>query len=243
MKVVAIIQARTGASRLPGKVLKEVLGKPLLAYQLERVRNCSNIDQILVATTKQKADDRIVSLCEEMDIYPYRGSESDVLGRYYEAANHMQADIIVRLTADCPLIDPSQVDYVIQNYFPNQHSLQYVSNTLKRTFPRGMDTEVFSFAALKETHVMAKSTVDREHVTRYMVNHPETFTLKNVTYHEDQSQHRWTVDTIEDFWLIKRIIETLYPKKPHFNLEDILHLFAQFPDWRFINSHIHQKYE
>lgn len=243
MKVVAIIQARTGASRLPGKVLKEVLGKPLIAYQLERVRNCSNIDQILVATTKQKSDDRIVSLCEKMDIYSYRGSEHDVLDRYYKAASHVQADIIVRLTADCPLIDPSQIDHVIQNYFPIQQPLQYVSNTIKRTFPRGMDTEVFSFAALKETHVKAKSRLDREHVTRYMVNHPEAFTLLNVTYHEDQSQHRWTVDTIEDFMLIKRIMETLYPIKPNFNLEDILHLFEQFPDWRLMNSHIRQKYE
>lgn len=243
MKVVAIIQARTGASRLPGKVLKEVLGKPLLAYQLERVRNCSNIDQILVATTKQKSDDRIVTLCEKMDIYSYRGSEHDVLDRYYKAARHVEADIIVRLTADCPLIDPSQIDHVIQNYFPIQHTLQYVSNTIKRTFPRGMDTEVFSFAALKETHVKAKSRLDREHVTRYMVNHPETFTLWNVTYHEDQSQHRWTVDTIEDFMLIKEIIETLYPTKPNFNLEDVLHLFEQFPDWRLMNNHIRQKYE
>lgn len=241
MKVVAIMQARMGSTRLPRKVLRKVLGRTLLSYQLERVKRSNYIDEILVATTDQDQDDAIVSFCQVMKVAYYRGSETDVLKRYYEAASHVNADVIVRLTSDCPIIDPVQIDKVIESYLSHQHPLQYVSNTLKRTLPRGMDTEVFSFQALKEAYEKADSKLDREHVTRYMVNNPQIFNLSNVSNSENYSHHRWTVDTMEDFTLIKQIIETLYPHKPAFTMEDTLQLFEKFPEWKSINTHIQQK--
>ncbi|MGJ9458020.1 cytidylyltransferase domain-containing protein [Oceanobacillus sp. CF4.6] len=241
MKVVAIIQARMGSTRLPGKILKQVLGKPLLEFQLERVSRSNYIDEILVATTDQHQDNAIVSLCQMMKITHYRGPEADVLKRYYKAASHIKADIVVRLTSDCPLIDPVQIDKVIQSYFLHQHPLQYVSNTLKRTLPRGMDTEVFSFQALKEASEKAESKADREHVTRYMINNPQDFNLTNVSNSKNYSHHRWTVDTLEDFTLINKIIETLYPHKPEFTMEDTIELLDTFPEWQLINTHIQQE--
>jgi len=241
MKVVAIIQARMGSTRLPGKVLRQVLEKPLLEYQLERVGRAKLIDEIIIATTDQKINDPIVLLCKTLGISYYRGSENDVLNRYFEAANQTKAEVVVRLTADCPLIDPVQIDKVIERYLLQQYELLYVSNVLKRSFPRGMDTEVFSVQALKEANQKAKKKSDREHVTKYMVNNSRSFHLENVTNNQDDSHHRWTVDTIEDFIFIKRIIETLYPHKPNFTMEDIITLLDQFPKWRMINSHIEQK--
>lgn len=241
MKVAAIIQARMGSSRLAGKVLMKVLGRPLLAYQLERVGRSVNIDEILVATTDKAIDDDVALLCESLGIPYLRGSEDDVLERYYKTALQVKADAVVRLTGDCPLIDPQVIDKVIDYYLLHVHEFQYASNTLKRTFPRGMDAEVFSFQALKKAHRQATSSADREHVTRYIVNNPEAFKLFNVSYSEDCSFHRWTVDTHEDFTLIREIIEAIYPSNPHFSMEDIIHLFEENPDWQLINTQIQQK--
>ncbi|WP_163537023.1 glycosyltransferase family protein [Gracilibacillus sp. YIM 98692] len=241
MKVVAIIQSRMGSTRLPGKVLKKVLGSPLLVYELERISRSKYIDEFVVATTDQSKDEPIVSLCEFMQIPFYRGSENDVLKRYYQTATAFNADVVVRLTSDCPLIDPEQIDRVIEDYFIYDYDLQYVSNVLKRTFPRGMDTEVFSLQALKKAYEKAVSKEDREHVTRYIINHPEIFKIFNVAHSKNYSYHRWTVDTYEDFTLIKKIIETLYPHNPHFSMEDIIHLLDKNPKWQLINKHIQQK--
>jgi len=214
-----------------------------LEYQLERVKKSKLIDEIVVATTDQTKDDPIVSLCKNMKIPYYRGSETDVLKRYYMAAIHAKADVVVRLTSDCPLIDPVQIDKVIESYFTCDYPLKYVSNTLIRTFPRGMDTEVFSFQALKEAYSKAKSKSDREHVTRYIINNNKTFKCLNVSNDKDFSHHRWTVDTIADFILIRKIIEALYPQLPEFTLEDIIQLLDKFPEWQLINHHIQQKGE
>lgn len=243
MRVIAIIQARMCSSRLPGKVLRKVLGKPLLEYQLERVKRSKLIDEIVVATTDQTIDNPIVFLCENMNISYFRGSETDVLERYYMAAIHAKADVVVRLTSDCPLIDPAQIDKIIESYFSWDHPLKYASNTLIRTFPRGMDTEVFSFQALKEAHNKAKLTSDREHVTKYIIKNTEKFKLLNISNDKDFSHHRWTVDTDVDFILIKKIIEALYPQLPEFTLEDTLQLLDKFPEWQSINNHIQQKEE
>lgn len=243
MRVVAIMQARMCSSRLPGKVLLKVLGKPLLEYQLERVNRSKFIDEIVVATTDQTIDDPIVTLCKNMEISYYRGSETDVLKRYYMAAIQTKADVVVRLTSDCPLIDPAQIDKVIESYFTCDHPLKYVSNTLIRTFPRGMDTEVFSFHALKEAYDKAELKVDREHVTRYMINNDGVFKLLNVSNDKDFSHHRWTVDTQADFLLIKKIIGALYQQSSEFTLEDIIQLLDKYPEWQMINHHIQQKDE
>ncbi|WP_017726250.1 cytidylyltransferase domain-containing protein [Halalkalibacterium ligniniphilum] len=240
MKVVAIIQARMGSTRLPGKVLKAVMGKPLLAYQLDRLLKAESVDEIVIATTNQKADDPIVAFCKEKGIPYYRGSEMDVLSRYYEAAKKYQADAIVRMTSDCPIIDPSVVEEVIAVYKTGVY--EYVSNTLERSFPRGMDTEIFSMAILKKAYDEADQPFEREHVTPYFYLHQSLFKLGNVCCkHGDMSEHRWTVDTEEDFALIKTIIEQLYPRNPHFTLEETLALVEAHPEWSKINAHIEQK--
>src|SRR5690625_3903474 len=211
MKTVAIIQARMGSTRLPGKVLKEVLGKPLLAYQIERVKRATKIDDIVVATTNEKIDDDIVNFCELHHINVYRGSEEDVLARYYEAAVEFDADVVVRLTSDCPLIEPNVIDQVIQLYF-NEQPVDYVSNTFKRTYPRGLDTEVFSFEVLEKAYNEATLERDREHVTAYMYTNKDIFSFAFLENIEDYSHHRWTVDTEEDFDLVSRILQSIYPQ-------------------------------
>jgi spore coat polysaccharide biosynthesis protein SpsF len=241
MKVAAIIQARMGSTRLPGKVLKKVLGKTLLEYQIERVKRAKTIDEIIIATTKKESDDPIVQLCQQLSIPYYRGSEEDVLSRYYKAATEFNVDVIVRLTSDCPIIDPNVIDKVIGCYLENRDQYDYVSNTLMRTYPRGLDTEVMSYEVLKRAHEEAKELVYREHVTAYIYNHPNHFNLCNVLNEKDDSKHRWTVDTEEDFLLIKNILETLYPLNPLFTLEDVIQILRDKPEWVEINAHIEQK--
>lgn len=241
MKVAAIIQARMGSTRLPGKVLKKVLGKTLLEYQIERVKRAKTIDEIIIATTTKESDDPIVQLCQQLSIPYYRGSEEDVLSRYYEAAAEFNVDVIVRLTSDCPIIDPNVIDKVIKHYLENKDQYDYVSNSLTRTYPRGLDTEVMSYEVLKKAHEEAKDWVYREHVTAYIYHHPNQFKLCNVLNEKGESNHRWTVDTEEDFLLIKNVLETLYPINPLFTLEDVIQILRDKPEWVEINVHIEQK--
>lgn len=240
MKTVIIVQARMTSSRLPGKVLRSVLNKPLLEFQMERLKRVKLADGIVIATTINDTDIPIVSLCERLSILYYRGSEDDVLARYWGAAKAYQADLIVRVTSDCPVIDPGVIDSVIHFYLDNSTKYDYVSNVLVRTYPRGMDAEVFSFSALNEAFREATEQTDREHVTPFIHRQPQRYRLANVFYPEDQSQHRWTVDTLEDFELIKKIIENLYPVNPKFSLEDVLKLLKSYPEWSNINAHIEQ---
>lgn len=242
MKTVIIVQARMTSTRLPGKVVKKVLGKPLLEYQIERLKRVKLADEIVVATTINEADQPVVNLCDRISVPYFRGSEADVLSRYHGAAKARQAHTVVRLTADCPIIDPHVVDRVIGFYLNHDSKFDYVSNCLLRTYPRGMDTEVFSFRALNEAFNEATEQQDREHVTPFMYRQPQRYRLANVSYHEDQSHHRWTVDTQEDFELIMRIIEALYQIKREFCLEDVLNLFKEDPDLFLINAHVEQKY-
>lgn len=239
MKIVAIIQARMGSTRLPGKVMKKVLGKSLIKYQIERVHRSEYIDEIVIATTTKEKDLPIIQFCNQHSIPYYRGSEENVLSRYYEAAKLFNADIIVRLTSDCPIIDPQIMDQVIQYYLENNYD--YVSNTLVRTYPRGMDTEVFSFDVLEKVYLEAKESNHKEHVTSYIYQHPEIFHLGCVTNDVDYSHHRWTVDTEEDYQLIKKIIEHLYPVNSQFQLKDVLLLLEKHPDWLEINAKVKQK--
>lgn len=242
MKVAAIIQARMGSTRLPGKVLKRVLGKTLLEFQLERVKRCKTIDEIIVATTTENQDQPIVDLCESLEITCFRGSEHDVLSRYYEAATHYEVDVVVRLTSDCPLIDPEVVDNVVSKYLSKQEQYDYASNTLDRTYPRGLDTEVFSYDSLQSAYNQANLNRDREHVTAYFYTNPNQFRLLSIKHqNNDLSEFRWTVDTIEDFELIEKIISTLYPSQPSFRLEDVIHLLNENPEWNKINANVEQK--
>ena len=241
MNVTAIIQARMGSTRLPGKILKKVEGKPLLAIQLERLQASKELDQIVIATTNEKQDDVIAQFCEVQGINYYRGSEQDVLKRYYEAAKTFGGEIIVRLTSDCPIIDPQIVDEVIVFYKKNRLIYDYVSNTVERTYPRGLDTEVFSFKAMEKAYFEASLESEREHVTLYLHTNPDVFSIGSWKGKEDYSEHRWTVDTPEDFELIKLILEKLYLHNPLFSLEDTIAVMLQNPTWKKINEHIEQK--
>lgn len=241
MRIEAFIQARMESTRLPGKVLKKVLGKPLLEFLIERLYYSKEIDEIVVLTTREIADDPIVSFCEEKKIPCLRGSEEDVLDRYYQAALQRKIDGIVRITSDCPLIDPDVVDQLIKTFRREYPKLDYVSNTLERTFPRGLDAEVFSFNALEKAFQNAIYPEEREHVTLYLYRHPEQFTLKNIAHIPSLGHHRWTVDTPEDFALIRLILENLYPIQPQFRLNDILDLLSHHSEWIKLNAHIEQK--
>ncbi|MHC5737313.1 cytidylyltransferase domain-containing protein [Nostoc sp.] len=241
MKTVIIVQARMTSTRLPGKVLKKVLDKPLLEYQIERLKRVNLADEIVIATTINSTDLPIIELCNRLSVPYFRGSENDVLARYHGAAKEHHADVVVRITSDCPLIDPQVIDKVIQFYLDYRYKYDYVSNCLERSYPRGMDTEVFSFLALHQAFLEATEQPEREHVTPFINMQPERYRLTQVVYSENQSLHRWTVDTADDFELIKRIIEALYPKFPNFTLEDCLDLLKQYPDWPIINAHVEQK--
>jgi spore coat polysaccharide biosynthesis protein SpsF len=229
------------STRLPGKIMKEVLGKSLLEYQCERMKRVKSADEIVIATTGGDADRVIVDFCDRLSIPCFRGSEQDVLSRYYEAAKAFHADVVVRLTSDCPLIDPSVVERVLQHYFDPSAEYDYVSNCLIRTYPRGMDTEVFPVRVLEEALQEATDPEDREHVTSFFYRRDRRYRLSNVAYSRDCSRHRWTVDTGEDFILIKRILENLYPATPDFSMEDVLHLVEKDPGLFAINAHVEQK--
>lgn len=241
MKTVIISQARMTSTRLPGKVLRTVLDKSLLEYQIERLRRVELSDYLIIATTVNPQDDPIVALCEQLGTAYYRGPEEDVLARFYEAATLHSADTVVRVTSDCPLIDPEVVNSVIAFYQARFPEFSYVSNTLQRTFPRGMDTEVFSYQSLEQAFLNGKEKWQREHVTPYIHQNPTRFSLANVAAERDYSHHRWTVDTMEDFSLIKKIIESLYPKNRRFSLQDCLHLLDRLPEWAALNAMVEQK--
>jgi spore coat polysaccharide biosynthesis protein SpsF len=241
MRVVGIVQARMTSTRLPGKVLKEVLGKPLLQYELERLFRIPSLNDLVVATTENASDNPVAELASACGAGLFRGSEEDVLARYYGAAREANADVVVRFTADCPLIDPVVSEKVIRHYLDHAESFEYVSNTLVRSFPRGLDTEVFSFSGLDTAFHEAVAPAEREHVTPFLYRNPDRFRLGNVVHGEDLSHHRWTVDTQEDFELIRLLLEALYPEKPDFILGDVLSVFKKIPELWEINASVRQK--
>ena len=241
-RVVIITQARMTSTRLPGKIAIQILGKSLLEYHIERLKRSSLGSQVVVATTTNSSDDIIVKTSEGLGVDVYRGLEHDVLARYYHAAIKFEADIIVRVTSDCPIIDPEIVDKTISHYLSLLPDIDYVSNCrIRQTYPRGLDTEVFSFANLQLAYERAKEPFEREHVTPFLWLHPERFALSNVEHDVDLSHHRWTVDTPADVDLIKRMLEASYLSNPGFNLQDYLKLIDENPEWKYINSHINQK--
>lgn len=241
MNTLIIVQARMTSTRLPGKVLKEVQGMPLLAYQIERLRRAKLATGIVVATTVNDTDLPIVDLCRRLDIPVSRGSEHNVLARYYEAAKLHHADVIVRVTSDCPVIDPAVIDEVIGFYLDHRAEYDYVSNALTQSYPYGMAVEVFPVKVLEEAHREASAKHEREHVTPFVYTRVHRYRIGHVVHPENRSHHRWTVDTPEDFELVRRIIEALYPEKPEFDTQDILELLKHHPEWSKINTHIKQK--
>ena len=233
--IAAIVQARMASSRLPGKVLKEVLGRQLLSFLLERLRNVNKIDKIIIATTVNKEDDPIVELCNRESVFYFRGSENDVLDRYYQAAKKFDVNDIMRITADCPLIDPRICENIIKIYF--ESDIDYIHTG--QTFAEGLDCEVLSFNVLERSRQEASLLSEREHVTQYVHNHPELF--KKVTFHNktDDSKYRFTVDEQEDFLVVKAIFEGLYDTHPSlFSTAEIKNFLNANPDIFQINANI-----
>ncbi|MCS6131034.1 acylneuraminate cytidylyltransferase [Clostridium botulinum] len=242
MKVVCIVQARMGSTRLPGKILKNICGKTILEHDIDRLKRVKNIDKIVIATTTLERDNAVVEEAKRLGVTYFRGSEEDVLSRYYYAAKENNADVIVRVTSDCPLIDSEITDKTIHFYLENCDKYDYVSNSLKRTYPRGLDTEVFSYKILTKTFSEATYKKDREHVTAYIWGNPNIFNLGCYENNIDYSHLRWTLDTSEDLELINRIYHYLYnDKSNNFNMNDILKLYEKYPELRKINIDIKQK--
>lgn len=239
--VVAIIQARTGSTRLPGKVLMDISGKSMLGHVVERLSYCKFLDKTVIATTDMKSDDGIEKFCDDNGVFCFRGSEKDVLQRYYEAARANSASAIVRITADCPLIDPHVVDKAVMAYLDRFDSYDGASNVIRRTYPRGLDVEVVSFQSLEECHKEAKEAYQREHVTVYLYENPSKFNLYSVEQDDDLSLLRWTVDEDFDFKLISEIYKRLYRKGGMFYMEDVVNLLKKCPELKSINSGIKQK--
>jgi spore coat polysaccharide biosynthesis protein SpsF len=241
MKTALIVQARMGSSRLPGKVMLRVLGKTLIEYQVERLSRCSEVDELIIATTVQDLDDPIADLCKKLGVHVYRGSVEDVLSRYYEAAKISQANLVVRCNSDCPLIDHRVVDGVIRHFKEGFPAYDYASNILMPTYPTGMHTEVFTFQALKKAFNASVSPEEREHVTPFVYRNPKMFNLSNVKIDQDLSKIRLTIDYQEDYEVIKKVIEGLYPKNHDFNMWDIINFLNNNPEISKVNSHFEKK--
>jgi len=243
-KVTAIIQARMGSMRLPGKVMMDLAGRPVLWHVVDRLRHSKTLDEIVVATTIQREDDVIEDHCWHNSFKIYRGSSEDVLSRYFEAARESEASTVVRITSDCPVIDPAIVDTMVSEFGRRNKSLQtldYLSNTLNRRFPRGLDVEVFSFDSLARAHQEATERYEREHVTPYIYQHPELFNSSSYTSTIDYSYYRWTLDTREDYVLMQEIYKALYKEGTLFVFGDLLELFQRRPELSRINSKVVQK--
>jgi len=241
VKIVCTIEARMKSSRLPGKVLLPVCGKPLLELMIERLRQVPELDGIVIATTADPSCQPIEELAKRVGVGCFRGSEDDVLDRVLRSAQSAQADLIVELTGDCPLIDPDLVSEVIREF--RSRDVDYCANVLQRTHPRGMDVQVFPAKVLAQVAELTNNPSDREHVSIYIYTHPELFRLHNVTssLSPEDADLRLTVDTPDDFKLVSEIFQRLYPTNPRFRLADILKLMREHPELRAINSHVRQK--
>lgn len=235
-KVVAIIQARTGSSRLPGKVLALILGRPMIEHQIERVKTARRLDQIVVATSSKPEDAPLLEIAQRLGVGGFAGSEDDVLGRVYHAAKQQGAEAVVRLTADCPLVDPAIIDQFVEHYLSHRDHLDYVK--VGPTFAEGLDLEVMSFAALERAWKEATKTYEREHVSVY-IWHSGRFRTKQLEHSPDLSAMRWTVDEERDLTLVRNVYEALFPKFGHaFGTQDVLKLFSERPELALINRGI-----
>jgi spore coat polysaccharide biosynthesis protein SpsF len=228
------------STRLPGKVLAQAEGQPLLAHMIARLRRCQQLDEIVVATTVRPTDDPVADLARGLGAGVFRGSEEDVLSRVLGAARAYDAELIVETSADCPLIDPEVVGEVISRFADGD--ADYCSNTLERTYPRGMDVQVFPTAVLGEVDRLTDDPADREHVSLYIYEHPERYRLRSVTAAAPRhTDARLTVDTPEDLALIRAILAELSGGNPAFGLSEILDLLDARPDLLALNSSVEQK--
>ena len=229
-----------GSTRLPGKVMLDLCGKPVIDHVIERLAQCAELDEIVVATTDGAADDVLAERAAANGVACFRGSEDDVLSRYYHAARERALDVVVRITADCPLIDPAVTCEVVR--FFRVHDYAIVANVGdgpgERTYPRGLDTEVFSFATLAEAFERATRKDQREHVTPYAYENGRAYCCRNGV---DYSRYRWTLDTADDYALLQAIYERLYRGKHDFYFMDVVRLMEREPGLASLNAHVEQK--
>lgn len=237
MKVLGIIQVRLDSTRLPKKALLDLMGKPMIIQLLNRATKSEMLDEIIIATTTNSSDDEIEQVVKSYGLNVYRGNVDDVLDRYYKAAKKYDAEIIVRITGDCPLLDPDIVDKAVRFFQENDYD--YISNVIKPTYPDGLDIEVFSFDSLEDAWKNATLKSEREHVTPY-IRKPENFKVGNFENDTDLSDMRWTVDEQKDIDFVREIYKNLYPKKQLFLMSDILKLLKEKPELMDINSGINR---
>jgi len=241
-KRVAIIQARMNSSRLPGKVLIDLGGQPMLQRVITRTRRAKLVDEVMVATTDDASDDPVEEFCRQQGVAVFRGSQFDVLDRFYQAARQCEADVIVRLTADCPLLDPQVVDHTLEEFFKS--GADFAANRLpppwKRTYPIGLDTEVCYFKGLERAWKEADQPHQREHVMPYFYDREGHFKVLLVNHDPDYGAERWTVDTPQDLELV-RLIFAHYNNRDDFSWYDVLELKNLHPEWFAINAGIHHK--
>lgn len=229
-----------GSTRLPGKILLPLEGANVLQHIIKRLKRCKNVGNIVLATTTNEEDDVIAEFAENNAVNIFRGSQEDVLSRYYNAAVLYQLAIVIRVTSDCPVIDHEVIDSMV-TAFLNVKGCDYMSNTLKRTFPRGLDAEIFTFNALASAYKGATKQYEKEHVTPYIYQHKDKYALADFTDKQDNSEFRITLDTAEDYELIKAIYERIYPKNPDFSLKDVIELLKTEKDLTLLNRDIKQK--
>lgn len=240
MRIIAIVQARMSSTRLPGKVLKPLLGQPMLLHVVERLRRSRHLNRVVIATTIEPSDHPLLEFCQQHSLDCFRGDLQDVLDRYYQCAREFAAEVIVRITSDCPLIDPGEMDRLVEYYL--QHpKLDYLSNcNPTRTLPRGLDAELFPFSALERAWKEDGNPAWREHVTPYLYRAEAGFRRDCLSVEPDCSMHRWTVDTPEDFALIERIYQHFGHNQ--MSWREVLEVVQQqHPDWTELNRHIEQK--
>jgi spore coat polysaccharide biosynthesis protein SpsF len=240
-KIVATIEARMTSTRLPGKVLLPAGGQPMLKHLVDRLRQVTSLQAIVLATTVNRTDDCLEDFAQEAGIACFRGSEEDVMDRVIGAADSVQADIVAEITGDCPVIDPLIVEQTIQMFLHN--SCEYASNSLIRSYPDGMDTQVYSLETLKRSAAMTNDPLDREHVTLHICNHPDLF--RHVTLVASPDLY-WpelglTLDEREDYELLKNIIEYFGPAQPYFSCREVIKLLRARPEWVAINQGVRRK--
>jgi spore coat polysaccharide biosynthesis protein SpsF len=240
MRTVAIIQARVGSTRLPGKVLLDLCGKTVLGRVVERTSRMTRIKDVVVATSSLESDDALEDECRRLGVTCFRGSEDDVLDRFRGAAQALGAEQCVRITADCPLIDPQVSDDIVAQFEAADPPVDYASNKIPQTFPRGLDTEVFTREALERSARWAKKPYHRTHVTAYMYQTPELFTLLSVVSDVDRADWRWTIDTPEDLAFVRSIYER-FDRRSDFSWLDVVKLIELEPALADINKHVVQK--
>lgn len=236
-KIVTVIQARVGSTRLPGKVLKDIVGRPLLLRMVERVQRARTAGTIVIATTLEKSDDAIEDLCNQEGLLFFRGSQDDLLDRHYQAGLKFGADAVVKIPSDCPLIDPAVIDKVISFFLAGD--FDYVSNLHPASYPDGNDVEVMSWGAITKAWQEAHRVIEREHTTPYFWENTDKFSIANVQWESGLNfsmSHRWTIDYPDDFEFIRSVYEQLYPRKPDFGMEDILDLTSKRPEIFELNA-------